>query len=1069
MDKDHLAWPLQDPIGLPPISEPNPETSHSDAVDLEKSDDLENAIGAALGLLGFLSQPDTEQERAQIHEGASETDNFDVSDQLAKVVGEACLTLESQLELEVDQSSATVNKDHESEQTLIPENESNKHHEHNNQEHADLDEEMYAGGQAYEEHSNTDEDALARQLAAEIASNMSEDVEPAIKQEEESNVDLESAISDVFKNLSNTMELEQANRVEPEQSEHGEQQSNQAQLSGQPESTGLIASQMGESGELDEAATDDHQPKASAEGSERSEGVGGQSATPHEGAEGTAEGEINLEDVIGQAFRAIIDPNLQSEVLSKPEDQNYGQDENTTQKEEEPEKETAAEDLVLDLEGIVQNVVQQMARENADTSNPSRSSNYQHKDAPAVPSLDDNVLEHFQNTSSRETHSEYANSAYMSQSHSIPSQKDRINDNEKDSELEKLQMNEILQNAFNMAMLNPHELLDEETEGGDKSMQARMSADSSTAAAIAVLAAETVLDEQAKFQNGNAPTDARGKSMSIAETLALHRSSMASENRDVLDLQSIRASLQNDGTNPIHPQLSNILSSLSLHIQSGTQSQNLMLVIRQMTNSLMLNKNFSLNVNTTVLRLLMEVNNMPEEKEFVVKSLRRTQLFLNERAADEGASRALSLIGNVLALLVPKNSGNLNTEPDNNSSFETPSIASFYDHALSTLSNFSTSRLRNAILGIKPDTDSLEYKERIRNENRERKKKWREENAERNKDNDLRSRVIKRATNMFGEGQLPEKRAWIEEEFTRRREKRFTRQKQEEAKIKRLGLEVQPSSTEEKPDPDSMANDSSLVRRMTDIFNLVAECGTDGDPKAVMTAVSAAIAVATSSHVENLELGDPKPMQSAMSSILNTILETNVKSGSYKRIPFLAKEIGKNSNLPNVDSNMQAKYASLTGVGNSVALSGSPFPLDAMKTAQKRYGTDLYTSDFKRSKAAEVNEFTQHNITKDSQIDYNLTPASSSLWNTTSGLKMPQYMKQATTPLPKAPSKGLSQVMPRGSSPFLSNKNNYDLKMGVSGGLKRPGTFQKPMVKGGEKSGKPIPFPTFYSSMFSQK
>lgn len=1037
MNKDHLAWQLQDRVGLHSNNSQNPEAAHSDLGELEKTGDLENAIGAALGLLGFLSQPETEQETAQSHEHASEFDNFDVSAQLAKVVGEACQTLGSQLELELSPSTTTEKSEHLNEQNTNIDNASHEHIHVQDDVHNSRDELSHASEDAIKDQPDSADDALAQRLAAEIASKMSEDVEAEAQQDAEPNVDLESAISDVFKNLSNTIELEQSGVAEPQPTEE-QSSTDKAEVEERLDSR------------PDEAVIDNTKEAHSNANNEFNREMEPASTSQVE-EEVAAEGDVDLEDVIGQAFRAIIDPSLQSKGASKAAEE-PSQDE-----EQGPEKNTDAEELGLDLEGIVQNVVQQMARENASNSTSATAHNEQHKDVPAVPSLDDNVLEHFQNTSAHDSQSDYANKA-----------KDAMSDHEKDSELEKLQMNEILQNAFNMAMLNPHELLDEESGSGDKNSQARISTDSSTAAAIAALAAETVLDEQSKFLSSASQAAARGKSMSIAETLALHRSSMANENRDVLDLQSLRASLQNDGSNPIHPQLSNILSSLSLHIQSGTQSQNLMLVIRQMTNSLMLNKNFSLNVNTAVLRLLMEVNNMPEEKEFVIKSLKRTQYFLNQRSADVGALSALSLISNVLALLLPKNSGNLHTEPDI-SSVEAPSVASFYEHAYSTLSNFTNSRLRNAILGIKPDTDSLEYKERIRNENRERKKKWREENAERNKDNDLRSRVIKRATNMFGEAQLPEKRAWIEEEFTRRREKRFTRQKQEEAKIKRLGLEVQQTSIEEKPDPDSMANDSSLVRRITDIFNLVAECGTDGDPKAVMTAVSAAIAVATSSHVENSDLNASKPSQSAMSSILNTILETNVKSGSYKRIPFLSKEIGKTSETLNADTNLQAKYAAITGVGNSMALGGSSFSMDAMKTAQKRYATDFYTSDIKRPKADEGNEFSQLSAVKDTPIDYNLTPSSSSLWNTASGLKMPQYMKQKTSPAPKAALQGLAQVMPRGSSPFLTNKNNYDLKMGVSGGLKRPGTFQKPIVKGGEKSGKPIAFPTFYSSIFSQK
>ncbi|KAI9831134.1 MAG: hypothetical protein M1819_005222 [Sarea resinae] len=63
-------------------------------------------------------------------------------------------------------------------------------------------------------------------------------------------------------------------------------------------------------------------------------------------------------------------------------------------------------------------------------------------------------------------------------------------------------------------------------------------------------------------------------------------------------------------------------------------------------------------------------------------------------------------------------------------------------------------------------------RERIREENRERKKRWRQSNAERNKDNDLRCRINKRAKKLYGIGQSAEKSAWMESEFNKRRTKR---------------------------------------------------------------------------------------------------------------------------------------------------------------------------------------------------------------------------------------------------------------------------------------------------------
>ncbi|KZF26178.1 hypothetical protein L228DRAFT_242604 [Xylona heveae TC161] len=67
-------------------------------------------------------------------------------------------------------------------------------------------------------------------------------------------------------------------------------------------------------------------------------------------------------------------------------------------------------------------------------------------------------------------------------------------------------------------------------------------------------------------------------------------------------------------------------------------------------------------------------------------------------------------------------------------------------------------------------------RERVREENRERKQRWRKSNYERNKDNDLRCRINRRAKKLYGIGQSPEKAAWMESEFNKRRTKRETKE-----------------------------------------------------------------------------------------------------------------------------------------------------------------------------------------------------------------------------------------------------------------------------------------------------
>jgi hypothetical protein len=84
-------------------------------------------------------------------------------------------------------------------------------------------------------------------------------------------------------------------------------------------------------------------------------------------------------------------------------------------------------------------------------------------------------------------------------------------------------------------------------------------------------------------------------------------------------------------------------------------------------------------------------------------------------------------------------------------------------------------------------------KESVRASNRERKKKWRIHNEERSKytlmlytfylscridkDNDLRCRVNKRASKLYGVADSPAKQKWIQEEFEKRRQKRMDKER----------------------------------------------------------------------------------------------------------------------------------------------------------------------------------------------------------------------------------------------------------------------------------------------------
>lgn len=792
-----------------------------------------------------------------------------------------------------------------------------------------------------------------------------------------------------------------------------------------------------------------------------------------------------------------------------------------------------AKDDSLDLNSVVQNVVQQISLESNSLEGQELSipkdmlqdlaleishQVHHHESAKRghppkeIPHIDDNILAHFQLEANKgdEKHDDAKDddpglktalaSAMRNVLQQAAAEDVSENPGEKPESLEKLQMNEILQNAFTMAMQNPQELLTSLELNDEESAQTvgeSSSSTLSTAAALAALSVKEALSKHDGEELMGEKTSTDGKSLSIAETLALHRSSMANiprrEFSTSLVLEDTMREQQKVST--MNPQLSNILSSLSQHIQSGNQSQNLMLVIRQMTNALMLNKASSYTMSSATQEILQEVQTQPHEQKFFIDSLKKAKGFLSKDAADEAKRRALSLIENVIGLVNGKtedgqSSKDLNIPEDSLSQVESSTLSQFYSSALSTLSNFNSSRFRGGLGGEKLDVDSNEYKERIRVENRERKKRWREENSERNKDNDLRSRVIKRANYMFGESQSTEKKVWVEDEFNKRRAKRLAKQKKEETdKSVDSQLFVDTAGPEAKHASTIYSQDPKLVKRLTDFFKIVAEAGNDEDPQALMTATSAATAVAASEYATSNGISDGHIVQSAMSQILTNVLDATVRSGNFTRISFLSKGTSYQppSSSNNENRDLINRFSGMPGI--STMESGErKSAIDILRRSQKRFGMDFLSGDSKRSHLD--NETPGLYVEKDkssmSRIQYEIdqlrnsisTSTSGHIWGSATGLKMPLYKKPTGTASQELPSQEVPNkevfipTLPVVASPFISNKIGLKTEMtpgnSVPGGLKKPGSFQRPAFSKAHK-GRSLGFPTLYSASFSQK
>ncbi|CAN3352756.1 hypothetical protein DICA4_A01156 [Diutina catenulata] len=206
--------------------------------------------------------------------------------------------------------------------------------------------------------------------------------------------------------------------------------------------------------------------------------------------------------------------------------------------------------------------------------------------------------------------------------------------------------------------------------------------------------------------------------------------------------------------------------------------------------------------------------------------------------------------------------------------------------AASVLAAVSAFAAKNRVWEVeKTHTDSPEYREKVRVENRERKQQWRMDNAERNKDNDLRQRVIRRAAKIYGEEDSDAKRQWIEEEFEHRREKRVSRQKDSEKERAQQGLPEKPRDREM---IDSLARDPLLLRPVTAVFAVVASSAHSHEAEASVTATAVATAAAAALYVRDHEVVEVKLVRSAVAQMIGGLLDSPTM---YTRFSTLFKNI----------------------------------------------------------------------------------------------------------------------------------------------------------------------------------
>lgn len=550
-----------------------------------------------------------------------------------------------------------------------------------------------------------------------------------------------------------------------------------------------------------------------------------------------------------------------------------------------------------------------------------------------------------------------------------------------------------------------------------------------------------------------------GKDLSIAEALALHRSNMANKNLNtsVGPKKATQSPLSGQEWNS---NLSSVLSSISQRIRTnGSDSHGLLQVIRQMTNSLSASH---LNFATGKL-IANEIINSHRTRELhkkLVDSLLVARTFLERRRNILTNASAVSLINSVLQSFKASEDESTDLAKHDESkapSIDTDTISSLIDTVVGAISNYTTKQARNR---IKQPKDTLEYKEKIRQGNRERKKKWREENAERNKDNDLRARVTKRANVLFRDGSESKKKEWIENEFNTRRLKRFERER-----------EIQSRDSKGFSGDSMLEADPALTELVSDIFNIVSGLTTKEDPKSALAATSAATASVAAIYA--LDTGsDLKVINNAVLMIVTGLIE---KSNSRQQKPLSYNRIGIGMPFTTGLSTSRV-FSGTEAIGTSSAVSDSDKNIDnlgrlSLSDGKRKLDDEGGDPTPKRQRSVSPNGRRTAQTTSISELDRIKASYAQNLWGKTS-LKMPQYKKPDTTggnfladvkgkadPSYKLePKRGLAYSLSN-LSPFISHKVPFtdSERPGASApkptsGLRKPGSFQRPGYAKPDKS-----------------
>lgn len=277
---------------------------------------------------------------------------------------------------------------------------------------------------------------------------------------------------------------------------------------------------------------------------------------------------------------------------------------------------------------------------------------------PGLPQLDDSVLAHFQRVANTDDTKEQTHLRSDS-SQTTVSESANFKDNGGVAELENLQMNDILQNAFKMALENPQELISD--------LDIDLTIQVPTAAFPRQIPPPPPQQHKPAGRQHFVPTSSDQGLQSYRKyphqlILEVQR---PSTNTPIRKPANKSKSLENESqkkpsllSNPaVTLQLTSIISTLTSRINSGELSDaNILQVIRQMTDVLASGGSLALFLKkpTSVQDVIVTYNDSTKQK--MLKSLYLTKTFFEKKMSideDEVKQKAIRLIDNIAVAFDP--------------------------------------------------------------------------------------------------------------------------------------------------------------------------------------------------------------------------------------------------------------------------------------------------------------------------------------------------------------------------------------------------------------------------------